>query len=174
MIDSSSSPCLLPVLKGLLVFTWVWCLHLLSLTLCPSPDTTCFYYNSIIPLVLIKYSVCSKPLSHQKWIQPHLCLRLSVLLFFPFTAFWSCLLSFCLSHFSTHLACVCGVCMRGMHLCQMHFSGSAAFRCQHHYLCHTWQLLCKKYQHTAFPLSVLMPPSSVTMWHCATSLNMRC
>lgn len=88
------------------MFTWVWCLHLLSLTLCPSPDTTCFYYNSIIPLVLIKYSVCSKPSSHQKWIQPHLCLWLSVLLFFPFTAFWSCLLSFCLSHFSTHLACV--------------------------------------------------------------------
>lgn len=52
------------LLKGFLVFTWVWFLHVLSLMLCPSPDTTCFYYNSIFPLVLKSVCVCVCAASH--------------------------------------------------------------------------------------------------------------
>lgn len=116
LTTSSSSPRPSRLLKGLLVFTWVWCLHLLS----PSPDTACFYYNSIIPLVLIKYCVCvgSHPFIKNEYsgisARSYLCCCFSPSL--PFGHAFSPI-------FSAHVVCVC---VWDIHGHQMHFSGSAA------------------------------------------------
>lgn len=105
-----------------------------SISTVPSPDATCFYYNRLVPLVLIKYSVCSRPSIHQKYIQPHPRLQLSVLLFFPFTASPCCLFAVFLSPFLARVKCArlrTRVCV--WHVCkriqseQMRFSGSGAF-----------------------------------------------
>lgn len=82
LISVSSSP---SAVKG--------CLHgcEVPISTVPTPDVTYFYYNRLVPLVLIKCSECSRPSIHQKYIQLHPCLQRSVLLFFPFTASPCCL-----------------------------------------------------------------------------------
>lgn len=102
-----------PAVKG--------CLHgcEVSISTVPSPDATCFYYNRLVPLVLIKYSECSRQSIHPRR-------QLSVLLFSP-----SLPLHVASSLPSSNLSQL--VSRARMRACarvqseQMHFSGSAAF-----------------------------------------------
>lgn len=142
------------------------CLHGcdVSISTVPSPGATCFYYNRLVPLVLIKYSVCSRPPIHQKYIQLHSRLQLSVLLFFPFTASPRCLFAAVLSPFPARVKCAClRVCAACAHEDTIRTDAFFWFWCFHHQ-CHTWQLSS---QNTiTLPLT---SPTTVTSRHRATS-----
>lgn len=118
------------------------CLHGcdVSISTVPSPDATCFYYNRLVPLVLIRYSVCSRPSIHQKYIQLHSRLQLSVLLFFPFTASPCCLFAVVLSPFLARVKCACSrACAACAHEDTIGTDAFFWFWCFRHQ-CHTWQL----------------------------------
>lgn len=112
-----------PAVKG--------CLHgcEVSISTVPSPDATCFYYNRLVPLVLIKYSECSRQSIHPRR-------QLSVLLFSP-----SLPLHVASSLPSSNLSQLVSrarmrACVRA---CAIRTDAFFWFCCFYHQ-CHTWQL----------------------------------